>query len=374
MAGIYIHIPFCLQACHYCDFHFSTSLQQKDAFLSALEKEIVFRKNYLDRTEKIESIYFGGGTPSLLSEQELLRIFDLLFKQYTIDSNVEITLEANPEDLSKEKIKALKRTPINRFSIGIQSFFEEDLKFMNRAHTAERAMGAVKSSQDAGFENLSIDLIYGTPTLTNENWKTNLQKAFELEVKHISAYCLTVEEKTALHKFIASGKVKNVDEEKSAAHFEILLKAMQQNGFIQYEISNFCRENFYSRHNSNYWKRKKYIGFGPSAHSYNGASRQWNIRNNALYIQSLENGKLNFDKEELTAVQNYNEYIMTGLRTMWGVDLALVEENFGKYILSYCKAEAKPYLFSTHLLEKDNHFYLTEKGKLLADKIASDLF
>ena len=374
MAGIYIHIPFCLQACHYCDFHFSTSLQFKSEFLEALEKEIRIRKNYLNSNEKIESIYFGGGTPSLLSEQELQQIFDVIFKNYEVDSAAEITLESNPEDLTKEKIKALKSTPVNRFSIGIQSFFEEDLKFMNRAHTAARAETAVKASQDAGFENITIDLIYGTPTLTNENWKINLQKAFELQVKHISAYCLTVEEKTALHKFIASGKVKNVDEEKSAAHFEILLKAMQHNHFIQYEISNFCKENFYSRHNSNYWKRKKYIGFGPSAHSYDGSSRQWNVRNNALYIQSLEGGKLNFEKEILTPAQNYNEYMMTSLRTMWGADLCVIEKDFGKELLRYCKQEAKPYLVSKHIEEKENKFYLTEKGKLIADKIASDLF
>ena len=374
MAGIYIHIPFCLQACHYCDFHFSTSLQFKSEFLEALEKEIRIRKNYLNSNEKIESIYFGGGTPSLLSEQELQQIFDVIFKNYEVDSAAEITLESNPEDLTKEKIKALKSTPVNRFSIGIQSFFEEDLKFMNRAHTAARAETAVKASQDAGFENITIDLIYGTPTLTNENWKINLQKAFELQVKHISAYCLTVEEKTALHKFIASGKVKNVDEEKSAAHFEILLKAMQHNHFIQYEISNFCKENFYSRHNSNYWKRKKYIGFGPSAHSYDGSSRQWNVRNNALYIQSLEGGKLNFEKEILTPAQNYNEYIMTSMRTMWGADLCVIEKDFGKELLRYCKQEAKPYLVSKHIEEKENKFYLTEKGKLIADKIASDLF
>lgn len=374
MSGIYIHIPFCLQACHYCDFHFSTSLKNKPAFLLALEKEIIIRKNYLTNSEKVVSIYFGGGTPSLLSDQELMRIFELLYLHYDVDSNAEITLEANPEDLTKEKLKALKSTPINRFSIGIQSFQEADLKLMNRAHSVERAESAVKATQDAGFENITIDLIYGTPTLSNENWKINLQKAFYLEVKHISAYCLTVEEKTALHKFISSGKVKKIDEEKSAMQYEILVKEMSNANFIQYEISNFCKENFYSKHNSNYWKRKNYLGLGPSAHSYDGNSRQWNVRNNALYIQSLLESKLNFEREELSRAQNYNEYILTTLRTIWGSDLVVIEKEFGYEFLSYCKKEAKVYLDAQLLIVKDNSYFLTEKGKLLADKIASDLF
>jgi oxygen-independent coproporphyrinogen-3 oxidase len=245
---------------------------------------------------------------------------------------------------------------------------------MNRAHTGERAIASVKSAQDAGFENITIDLIYGTPTLSNQNWNSNLAQAFDLQVKHISAYCLTVEEKTALHKFIASGKVENLNEEKSATQFEMLLKAMQQNQFQQYEISNFCKEDFYSKHNSNYWKRKNYLGIGPSAHSYNGASRQWNVRNNALYTKALEKGELSFEREILSKAQNYNEYIMTSLRTMWGTDLALIEKDFGSDFLTFCKTEAANYLSSGQLLVKENHFYLTEKGKLLADKIASDLF
>ena len=374
MAGIYIHIPFCLQACSYCDFHFSTSLKNKDAFLKALEKEIVLRKNYFGTTEKVETIYFGGGTPSLLSQDELMRIFELIFENYDVSTSAEITLESNPEDLTKEKIKSLKSTPINRFSIGVQSFFEEDLKFMNRAHTAERAVSAVKASQDSGFENITIDLIYGTPSLSNQNWKTNLQTAFDLQVKHISSYCLTVEEKTALHKMIVSGKAKNVDENKSAEQFEILTEAMQSNGFLHYEISNFCKENFHSRHNSNYWLKEKYVGFGPSAHSYNGTSRQWNVRNNGLYIQSLEENKLLFEFENLTATQNYNEYIMTSLRTIWGTNLKTIESDYGKNYLDYCKQEAQKYIASKHIEEKESKLFLTSKGKLLADKIASDLF
>jgi oxygen-independent coproporphyrinogen III oxidase len=374
MSGIYIHIPFCLQACHYCDFHFSTSLKNKEAFLNALRTEMLLRKSYLSKPEKIETIYFGGGTPSLLNNEELLRIFDTLFTHYEVDAKAEITLEANPEDLSKEKISSLKNTPINRFSIGVQSFFDSDLKFMNRAHSAQKAISAVKTAQDAGFENITIDLIYGTPTLTDENWKSNLHTAFELDVKHISAYCLTVEEKTALNTFIKTGKVKNVDEEQSAQQFEILVELMKQNNFIQYEISNFAQADFFSQHNSNYWKQKEYIGFGPSAHSYDGASRQWNIRNNSLYIQELEKGKLNFEKEVLTTDQNFNEYIMTSLRTIWGTDLKHIEKRFGTLYLEHLIKESKKYVSSKHLNQHNSLLQLSEAGKLIADKIASDLF
>lgn len=374
MAGIYIHIPFCLQACHYCDFHFSTSLKNKLELLLAIEKELIVRKNYLSKGELINSIYFGGGTPSILSREELSRIFDTIYSNYNISESAEITLEANPEDLNSEKLRALKNTPVNRFSIGVQSFFEDDLKFMNRAHSVQKAVASVKGAQDAGFENISIDLIYGTPTLSDEKWKQNLQTAFDLKVKHISSYCLTIEEKTALHKFVQIGKVKNVDEEKSATQFEILLEAMQKNNFVQYEISNFCSNNFYSQHNSNYWLKKKYLGVGPSAHSYNEVSRQWNIKNNALYIKGVDENKLNFEIETLTPSQNYNEYIMTGLRTMWGISLSHIENVFGKDVLIHCKNEASKYSNSGYIDEKNNCIFLTSKGKLLADKIAADLF
>jgi oxygen-independent coproporphyrinogen-3 oxidase len=374
VAGIYIHIPFCLQACHYCDFHFSTSLKNKLELLLAIEKELIVRKNYLSKGELINSIYFGGGTPSILSREELSRIFDTIYSNYNISESAEITLEANPEDLNSEKLRALKNTPVNRFSIGVQSFFEDDLKFMNRAHSVQKAVASVKGAQDAGFENISIDLIYGTPTLSDEKWKQNLQTAFDLKVKHISSYCLTIEEKTALHKFVQIGKVKNVDEEKSATQFEILLEAMQKNNFVQYEISNFCSNNFYSQHNSNYWLKKKYLGVGPSAHSYNEVSRQWNIKNNALYIKGVDENKLNFEIETLTPSQNYNEYIMTGLRTMWGISLSHIENVFGKDVLIHCKNEASKYSNSGYIDEKNNCIFLTSKGKLLADKIAADLF
>ncbi|MBL7884829.1 MAG: radical SAM family heme chaperone HemW [Bacteroidia bacterium] len=377
MAGIYIHIPFCKQACNYCDFHFSTSLKNKEAFLSSLKIEIELQKKYLSKeeeTSKISTIYFGGGTPSLLSAAELMRVFDTLDKNFEIDNNAEITLEANPDDLTKQKIKELKSTVINRFSIGIQSFYDADLKLMNRAHSSQEAISAVKGVQDAGFENITIDLIYGIPTLTNHNWRNNLQNAFLLDVKHISAYCLTVEPKTVLAHQVKTGKIKNVDEQQSAEQFEIMIEGMKQNKFIQYEISNFCKDGFFSKHNSNYWLKEKYLGLGPSAHSFDGENRQWNVSNNALYISSLEKGQLNFEKEELTEVQRYNEYVMTSLRTMWGVSLDYIQQNYGSAYVNYFLEEAKKYMISEDVLNDENKLYLTDKGKLIADKIASDLF
>ncbi|MEI6489912.1 MAG: radical SAM family heme chaperone HemW [Bacteroidota bacterium] len=373
MAGIYIHIPFCKQACNYCDFHFSTSLKNKDGFLIALKNEIELQKDYLSN-ETISTIYFGGGTPSLLSEAELMSVFEMLHREFVIAPTAEITLEANPDDITKEKINELKHTPVNRLSIGIQSFFDEDLKLMNRAHTSKEAETAVKLSQDKGFENITIDLIYGIPTLTNQNWKHNLNTTFDLEVKHISAYCLTVEPKTALAHQIKTGKISNVDEQQSSEHFEMMLEEMNKHGFTQYEISNFCKPGFHSKHNSSYWLKENYLGLGPSAHSFNGTSRQWNISNNPLYIQALLKGEMNYEKEELTSNQRYNEYVLTSLRTMWGSDLGYVETQFGIPYLTHCMAEARPYLESKKLLLKENKLFLSDQGKLFADKIASDLF
>lgn len=373
MAGIYIHIPFCKQACNYCDFHFSTSLKNKDGFLIALKKEIELQKDYLSN-ETISTIYFGGGTPSLLSETELMSVFEMLHREFVIAPTAEITLEANPDDITKEKINELKHTPVNRLSMGIQSFFDEDLKLMNRAHTSKEAETAVKLSQDKGFENITIDLIYGIPTLTNQNWKHNLNTTFDLEVKHISAYCLTVEPKTALAHQIKTGKISNVDEQQSSEHFEMMLEEMNKHGFTQYEISNFCKPGFHSKHNSSYWLKENYLGLGPSAHSFNGTSRQWNISNNPLYIQALLKGEMNFEKEELTSNQRYNEYILTSLRTMWGSDLGYIEKVFGIPYLTHCMAEARPYLESKKLLLKENKLFLSDQGKLFADKIASELF
>jgi oxygen-independent coproporphyrinogen-3 oxidase len=382
MGGIYIHIPFCKQACHYCDFHFSTSLKNKPAFLVALKKEIYLKKNFFfneadGSRDRISTVYFGGGTPSLLSITELMNVFELLYKTFEIDKDAEITLEANPDDLTKEKTKALKDTPVNRLSIGIQSFYDEDLKLMNRVHNATEALQIIRLAQDNYFHNISIDLIYGVPTLTHEKWKKNLRTAFDMDVKHISAYCLTVEPKTALAKFVATGKIKNVDEQHSSEQFEILLREMKKNDFQQYEISNFCKEEFYSKHNSNYWLKEKYLGLGPSAHSYNGIARQWNVSNNTAYIHALETPDPEqslFEQETLTTPQRYNEYILTSLRTMWGSDLLYIQKQFGSKFLGHCLKEAARYLYSEQLIQQDDKLFLTDAGKLFADKIASDLF
>lgn len=383
MAGIYIHIPFCKQACHYCDFHFSTSLKNKTAFLTALKKEVVLRKDFLKSTGEppaIDTIYLGGGTPSILTIPELMDIFETIYKHFTVQPQAEITLEANPDDLNKEKTRSLKNTPVNRLSIGIQSFFDDDLQLMNRAHSAQEALDIVARVQDIGIHNLSIDLIYGIPTLDNTKWEKNLRTAFDLDVKHISAYCLTVEPKTAMAHFIASGKMKPPDEQQSSEQFEMMLREMRANDFEQYEISNFCKQGFYSRHNSSYWLKRQYLGLGPSAHSFDGSQRQWNVSNNAVYIRAIDNleksgsGEQLFEIENLSDHQRYNEYIMTSLRTIWGSDLQYIRKEFGENFFVHCQAEAQLYLSKKQLVQDNNKLFLTDAGKLFADKIASDLF
>ena len=373
MAGIYIHIPFCRQACHYCDFHFSTSLKSKKDFLNALKKEISLQKNYLG-TKNISTIYLGGGIPSVLSKEEILEIFSELAKHFSIDKNAEITLEANPDDLSKEKLKELSQTPINRLSIGTQSFSDEDLKFLNRIHSSKDAIKSVKNAQEANFKNITIDLIYGIQTLTNKQWKKNIEQALAMDVKHISCYSLTVEPRTAMHSFIEKGKIKNVDTKKSADQFEILIGEMKKNNFIHYEISNFGKENFFSKHNSNYWKGVSYLGLGPSAHSYDGISRQWNVRSNSVYISSLTKNKIPSEKEILSEEQKYNEYVMTSLRTIWGTDFNYITDSFPERFSANFEKESAPYLKNKMMVKEKNIFSLTDKGKLFADKIASDLF
>ena len=373
MAGIYLHIPFCKQKCHYCDFHFSTSLGGKDDLLYALLLEIELQKTYLSG-EKINTIYFGGGTPSLLSEKELMQIFDKLHQHFSIDENAEITLEANPDDLTAQKIKELKQTPINRFSIGIQSFQDADLKFMNRAHNSEEALSSIKRVQDTGWENITIDLIYGTPTLSDSDWTNNMQTAIDLSVPHISAYALTVEENTALHHFIKSKKCAPVEDKQSARQFQQLMKHLPKAGFIQYEISNFGKEGYFSKHNSNYWKGEKYLGLGPSAHSFNEASRQWNIANNSRYIQSLQKGELLMEVEKLTEAQQYNDYILTSSRTIWGVNINFTKSHFSSILNDYLLVLLDKWMKSGHIYQNNEIFTLSEKGKLMADAIASDLF
>jgi len=372
MAGIYIHIPFCKQACHYCDFHFSISLQYKDQLLAALAKEITLQKQYLDG-ETIETIYFGGGTPSVLDAGEISALINLITDLHTVASGAEITLEANPDDLDKAKLIALKNTSVNRFSIGIQSFFDDDLLWMNRVHRAAEAEAAVKRVQDTGFENITVDLIYGYPLLTDAKWKYNLDKVFELDIPHISAYSMTVEPRTALASFIKNKKQPAMNEEQSAAQFLYMMDAMQQRGFEHYEISNFCKPGHYSRHNSNYWKGIKYLGIGPSAHSFNGETRQWNIANNAKYIQSLETGKVPAEIEILTETNRLNEYIMTSLRTMWGLDLSKLD-TIAKGAPDEVLIAAESFFEKNWISKKDGIIYLTQSGKLYADHIASELF
>jgi len=372
MAGIYIHIPFCKQACYYCDFHFSTSLKYKDDMMAALLKEITLQKGYLDG-ETIETIYFGGGTPSLLKSEEINVLIDRIGQHHAISSNAEITLEANPDDLDTEKVKQLRQTAVNRFSIGIQSFFDEDLLWMNRAHRSREAEASVKRVQDAGFENITADLIYGYPLLTDQKWKHNLQQIFELKIPHISAYSMTVEPQTALDSFIKKKVYPPMNETQSAEQFIVLMEQMQQHGYEQYEISNYCTTGNYSRHNSNYWKGIKYLGIGPSAHSFNGEARQWNIANNAKYIQSLTTDKISAEREELTETDRLNEYIMTSLRTSWGLDLAKLE-SIRKGTADELKYSAEEHFYNNWITQKGNIITLTNEGKLYADKIASDLF
>lgn len=373
MAGIYIHIPFCKQACHYCDFHFSTSLNNKDALVDALCKEIELQKDYLVE-ETLSTIYFGGGTPSLLNVTDLDRIFNAIGKYFTIAPNAEITLEANPDDLSKQKTDELKASGINRLSIGIQSFIDEHLILMNRSHTSAQAVNAVKNAQKSGIQNISIDLIYGLPDLSPDKWKQNLEKAFSLNVPHLSAYCLTVEKKTALNKFVQAKTIILPEEPIVLEQFDTLMTEAGKHNFIHYEISNFCKENMFSRHNSSYWKSDSYLGIGPSAHSYNGSSRQWNIANNALYIKGIHASESVFEKEILTDANRFNEYIMTRLRTIWGIDLKFIEATFGKNILAKMTERAKEYIDAGFMEQNKENVTLTVKGKFLADKIASDLF
>jgi oxygen-independent coproporphyrinogen-3 oxidase len=373
MAGIYIHIPFCKSKCHYCNFYSLASSRYVKDFIPALIKEIELQKNYLEG-EIIETIYFGGGTPSLLEYNSLMQVFDKLQHTFIMATKPEITLEANPDDLNAAKLKELKQTPINRLSMGIQSFFDDDLKYLNRIHTSSQAEAAVKRSQDNGFNNISIDLIYGIPTLTDDHWKQNIEHSFSLLVPHISAYSLTVEPKTALDTLIRKGKSKPVNEDQSVNQFRILMNEMKLNDFIHYEISNFCKEGFVSIHNSNYWKGKRYLGLGPSAHSYNLQSRQWNTSNIVEYLKGIETSSHAFEKETLSEQDKFNEYIMTSLRTMWGCNLNYITDKFGLETRKEIEKDAESFIMQEQMTLNNDVLYLTDSGKLFADGIAADLF
>lgn len=372
MSGIYIHIPFCKQACHYCDFHFSTSLKKKEEMVMALVKEIQMRKMELEK-EQIETIYFGGGTPSILSLKEIQVLIDAVYENFNVTESPEITLEANPDDLDDDTIIQLANSPVNRLSIGIQSFFEEDLKLMNRAHNAMEAKRCLQTATQY-FDNISLDLIYGMPNMSNEKWLQNVQTALSFGVPHISSYALTVEPKTALKKLIEKKVVEAPKDEVAQEHFLVLIEELEKNGFIHYELSNFGKPDYFSKNNTAYWLGKRYIGIGPSAHSYNGRERSWNVANNTLYLKAIQENNLPNEVEELTKTDRYNEYIMTGLRTIWGVSLKRVELEFGERYLLYLLEQSKKYIHSEHLQIEADVLTTTKKGKFLSDGIASDLF
>lgn len=369
MSGIYIHIPFCKQACHYCDFHFSTNLKMKKEMVLALAKEIELRKS----DEIIETIYFGGGTPSILQTEDLKFLIDTVYNNFKVAENPEITIEANPDDLSKERILDLSDTKINRLSIGIQSFFEDDLKMMNRAHNSDEAKRCLEFATQY-FDNISVDLIYGVPNMSDEKWIQNILTALSFNVPHISSYALTVEPKTALHTFINKGIIPQLDDEKAQEQFHILVDKLEENGFIHYELSNFGKENYFSKNNSSYWLGKKYIGIGPSAHSYDGISRSWNVSNNSIYLKSISEDNLPSESEILTLTDRYNEYVMTGLRTIWGISLDRIESEFGISYLDYLNQQSSKYIEDHLLFVDENIIRTTKKGKFLSDGIASDLF
>ena len=379
MSGIYIHIPFCKQACHYCDFHFSTSMKKKEEMVMAIAKELQMRKSefeFLDGARsdnKIETIYFGGGTPSVLTSEEINFLIESVYSHYSVIENPEITLEANPDDLSSERIIELSKSKINRLSIGIQSFFEEDLRLMNRAHNSAEAKKCLEEATQY-FDNISLDLIYGIPGMSNEKWKQNIETALSFGIPHISSYALTVEPKTALNKLIQTGKITAPKDEVAQEHFAVLVETLEANDFIHYELSNFGKANYFSKNNSAYWLGKKYLGIGPSAHSYDGVSRSWNVSNNALYLKSIQENKLPNEIEILSITDRYNEYIMTGLRTIWGVSLDRIETEFGIEYFNYFNKQVRKFLEDDLVFIENNILKPTAKGKFLTDGIASDLF
>ncbi len=374
MAGLYVHIPFCRQQCNYCDFHFTVSFKQKERVLAALKQEI---KQRADEGENIiyQSVYIGGGTPSILTPDELEDLFSLLYKHYKIQSRAEITIETNPDDLKPNFLKLLKNsTPVNRLSIGIQSFHDRDLQLMNRLHTATGALKSIEDSKAAGYSNINLDLIYGIPNALNKDWRNNLKVLEKLEIPHLSAYHLTIEPKTVFAYYRKKGMIKEMPEEESLRQFETLMEFAGQAGYEHYEISNFAKSEFYSRHNLGYWTQKPYLGFGPSAHSFNGIKRRWNVANNALYVQAIEKGIPDYYSwEEIDTSKAYNEYVLTSLRTIWGIDLDYLEKWFGADLLKLCLLEADKFMKSGKLILVDRKLCLSNKGKLIADYVISEL-
>lgn len=372
MAGIYIHIPFCKQKCTYCDFHFSTTFEEyRQKMIESIANELVERKDYLEN-KRIKTIYFGGGTPSLLDQKELQLILDAVNKNFNVEEEIEISLEANPDDITDEKLEDWTAVGINRLSIGLQSFKTEDLEWMNRAHTVDEALTCVRKAQEAGISNLTVDLIYGLPNLSLAEWKSHIQQVIDFGVPHISAYCLTVEANTALSSLVKKGKIVVADDDQQSDQFKLLLSMLEENGFDQYEISNFSKDGFESKHNSNYWKGEWYLGVGPSAHSFNGVSRAWNIANNRKYLAAIDKGENHLETEILSSENQFNEYLLTGLRTIYGIDLQKLE-NISPLNDSF-KTNCDIFLEEKWMTNTSNILVLTKEGRLKADYIASELF
>ena len=373
MAGLYIHIPFCKKACHYCDFHFTQNVKQMDYMVDAICQEVKLQFNFLER-EAFNTVYFGGGTPSLMDENQLKRLMRTIRFEHDLSSNPEITLEANPDDLSPDKLEMLYQNGINRLSIGVQTFHDTHLKWMNRAHNSEEAMECFYAARKAGFENISLDLMYALPHDSHELWLEDLKRIIRLHPEHISSYCLTIEAKTAFGRWVAQEKMPDVNEEYAAEQFEILLQVMAKHGYEQYEISNFAQPGYESQHNSNYWKQEKYLGVGPAAHSYNGVHKQANVSNNAKYLRNLKEGIIPAEVIELSREDQMNEYILTSLRTKWGCDLELLKSKYEVDLLVVREAYLANLLNRGMIDIEDDFITLTNNGKLLADRIAADLF
>lgn len=372
MAGLYIHVPFCARRCLYCDFFSNTEMKYKEPYIDALVKEMELRKGYI-KGETVETIYLGGGTPSQLTPRDFTKIFEAIYRHFEVSPQAEITVEANPDDMKPGYVSSLREFPFNRISMGIQSFDAADLHFLNRRHTREQAIRAVKSCQDRGLTNISVDLIYGLPGQTPEKWAANLEEALRLHVPHLSAYHLIYEEGTALYKLLEAGRVQPVDEELSVAFFSTLIDTLHAAGYKHYEISNFAHPGFISRHNSSYWIGKKYLGLGPSAHSYNGTEREWNVSSLPIYIQGIEKGEPSAEKEFLDLHTQYNDFIITGLRTCWGIRPADLRDKFGDELADYCERQAAPHLKQGLLVRSGEAIVLSRQGIFISDSLMSDL-
>ena len=373
MAGIYVHIPYCRQACSYCDFHFSTLLKNKSDLLRTIAAEIEMRRNYL-KGERVDSIYFGGGTPSVMTSSEARMLLGSINRQFEVSSDAEVTLEANPDDLDLEKLNELRRLGFNRLSIGIQSFDEEVLQWMNRSHNATQALDAVAKAREAGFENLTVDMIYGIPGRDNQYWQSQMEQLLRLSVPHISAYALTVEKETMLDNWIRKGKTTAPDEDQAHEQFISLSESLTAAGYEHYELSNFARPGFRAVHNSAYWKSRPYLGVGPSAHSYDGNSRQWNVSNNRLYHLAIESGELNSERETLSMADHLNEKVMTALRTSDGLNLNEVDQQFGAEFRQHIMKEANMMLEEGRLELRGDQLHIPLKQRFYSDGIASALF